>query len=365
MNGWGLTVATSEADGLGAPVRLVLATGRCARRWGWHVVVVAVGLRRVQGQGSRIRAPVAVPPPGADDEQPLNATARPTSTIAVVVRTSPSIGQASGRRLSVSSTKAATARADRDRPSGPVRKTSRRTCRSPDGVETAIETAVSPVRGRVRTATPTSAPPSSRARRANGTRPGRARWAESPGSWIVPGPGCRSRSWAWATGASGAMISSKRNQGASPSSAARLPPVPISTAASVQPSSPSRTPIASLQVVSPVAQTYEPTASRTVAAASSTSRSAGCGRRPSLRCGRRPPRPERRWRRSGWSREGAARRGGPRPVTRRSRSADRSATRPRRRSRGRGGAGSPRRPTWVASRAVGRAAPRPRGHRGE
>ncbi len=78
------------------------------------------------------------------------------------------LGPGASRR--VSSTNDAADRADRDRPSGPVRNTTLRTLRSTAGVETAIETAVSPVRSRARMATPISAPPSSRARRANRRR---------------------------------------------------------------------------------------------------------------------------------------------------------------------------------------------------
>ena len=120
---------------------------------------------------------------------------------------------------------------------------------------------------------PPARPPRRRARaRARRTVSRSSVASSSPSASVVGRWPCEP--WAIAAGASAAIDSSKRTHGASPNSALTLPPVPISTTASVQPSAPSRAPIAWLQVVSPVAQTYRPSRSRTLAAAASTRSSA-------------------------------------------------------------------------------------------
>jgi hypothetical protein len=74
-------VATSEADGFGTPGNSTLGLAEGLAEG------LADGL--VGGPGVAVvgSALVADPVPGSDDEQPLNASIRPTSTSSSVVRT--------------------------------------------------------------------------------------------------------------------------------------------------------------------------------------------------------------------------------------------------------------------------------------
>src|SRR5260221_14408496 len=151
VNDSGLMVGTSEAEGLAA--------------WGDSRLGANNG-EPLDGLPTGVDGPLTGELAGAD-EQALKAKAKAMATSAnpSVVRTSPIIDHAS--RLasrSVSSRYPAAARAERVRPVGPPRNTTRWTWRSPAGVAMAIETAGSPPRGLILTATPTSAPPNSPAR---------------------------------------------------------------------------------------------------------------------------------------------------------------------------------------------------------
>ena len=118
------------------------------------------------------------------------------------------------------------------------------------------------------------------------------------------------------------------------SSATSAPPVPRSVVASVQPRARAPRRCAAAQVVSPRAQTNsaERGADRRLGLVGERPPAVTPVRRRARRSARRPPRGARRWRRPGWPPGAAARRGAPRPATRRCRGGAASGRRcPRRR----------------------------------
>ena len=145
--------------------------------------------------------------------------------------------------------------AARPRPSEPSRNTTRVSRWLPSGLTTATVTAVSPPRGRASTARPISESPSSRTRSAR---------CSSDAGWPSCGAG-RSVS-----------VSPKARVSASPSPRRprSAPRNPISTAEIRHPRASSRLRTAAGHVVSPRAQTWSPTSSRTRTSVASTRASA-------------------------------------------------------------------------------------------
>ena len=129
-------------------------------------------------------------------------------------------------------------------PRPPPRNARRRSRWVRSGSTTTTVTAVSSPRARPGHATPTSLPPTSRPLPASASSP-----SVEPACGVVAAmpdmAGASASGWWAAAGASGASVSARRSHGTSPSSPAKLPPVPTSTTAAVQPRSASAAPIAS------------------------------------------------------------------------------------------------------------------------